>query len=341
MTPGVATTSRAVVFLQRLSVTLRSRRLKARWCAVFAAAALSSTALVGCSEADPDGSSESEEVAGAVLLRAGRLIDERSLPWTVTQSEFQDDSFVLQLELIEARVDASAGAQETFYYQPLQLYRDSVSPVWTRLDHVERLFLSFRDEEQTVIEIETGDMKRYIDGALTDEELLTTSRLSGLTAGAVPPDTAAAPVTTSAPATTVATTSTTARARQDVLALRWNSRRGDCRGEPEPEVEGTWQVSVSPEGEWSEVIYPADELRLRLRSKWGISPELNVTATVINPDNRRDVMNTTVSSDEWAEVSYPPDIYDMWGGDHTIIWQARDGRFIACHGFAVQESQGE
>jgi len=116
-----------------------------------------------------------------VRLRVARLIGDRHLPWEVTQSEFQGDSFVLQLRLRESLVDTRSNPQDLFYYQPLQLYRDSVKPVWHRFAGTRTFILSFRDEDQTVIEMTYADLSRYIEGELTDEEMLATSKLTALT----------------------------------------------------------------------------------------------------------------------------------------------------------------
>ncbi len=128
-------------------------------------------------------------------------------------------------------------------------------------------------------------------------------------------------------------------------SLRFNPQQDDCTGAPKrPEIDREWQVSAGAFRGGIEV-WPADRMSLGLRNKFGWMEEsqlnIPIVVAVTNPQGRRDVMNTFLQMDQWAEVTYPSDSYDMWSGVHTVVWTDSDGRFLACHGFVVEELPGE
>lgn len=131
---------------------------------------------------------------------------------------------------------------------------------------------------------------------------------------------------------------------------RWSSLRFDaeaytCPDSPDgPEIDREWQVSMAPSQGGPE-IWPADRMSIGLRNKYGWEQEANleipIVVAVTNPEGRRDVLNTFLQGDQWADVAYPADEYDMWSGTHTVVWTDTDGRYLACFGFVVEDIHGE
>jgi hypothetical protein len=132
--------------------------------------------------------------------------------------------------------------------------------------------------------------------------------------------------------------------------MRYDPASDRCRPDRSEDIDRTWQYSIAPAEASSfrdpTIVYPADRMRLALRNKDAAfdesqALELPIRVTVINPQGRTDSLSTFLQGDQFAEVAYPADAYDMWSGVHTVIWTAEDGRFILCAGFRVEELQGE
>jgi hypothetical protein len=138
----------------------------------------------GCSTAGgasgSDSRSAQERLEEAVMLRFTRVIEAQHLPYVVTQSEFQDNWFVIQIDDPLKRANATSAVTELMMFGPLRMYRDAVTPLMGRMSDVDMFILSFRDGDQTVFEIEPDELRRYIDGELSDEEMATEVTITAL-----------------------------------------------------------------------------------------------------------------------------------------------------------------
>lgn len=120
----------------------------------------------------------SKEIAVSILERLARLIDRRDLPYRVTQAEFQ----TLPGQQL-GWIMTFAGASENVFPRGfadserktgpvLRLYRDAVAPDLGRMDGVAKFLLAFHDPEGIIIEIEPEELRRYVNGDLSDHEML-------------------------------------------------------------------------------------------------------------------------------------------------------------------------
>jgi hypothetical protein len=126
----------------------------------FIACALALVALVGCSRntgpaSARDDRTDQERLTTAIALRFDRLIADRNLPYKVLQAEFQEIKgdlwWIVQFEdPVAAGADAAMARNELpntmglIFFDPLQLYRDSLAPYRDRLGEVHIFILSFR-----------------------------------------------------------------------------------------------------------------------------------------------------------------------------------------------------
>jgi hypothetical protein len=104
-----------------------------------------------------------------------------------------------------------------------------------------------------------------------------------------------------------------------------------CFNQPEPAIEGDWQVGANP------LIVLGDSIELPLRNKWGESDETHqVRARVIAPDETESEAATVLIGAEDTILVYPNDFVATTEvrGTYTVIWEINGG-FVACDGFEV------
>lgn len=128
-------------------------------------------------------------LAHAIRDELEALIEERALPYEVTQAEFQ--RIGSEVEKIREKIGRPGGTwwivqfedplvtgiaselptEDLFLYKPLELFRDSLAPFWDELDFVSYFLISFRDADQTTFEVPPEALQAYIDGELSNEQM--------------------------------------------------------------------------------------------------------------------------------------------------------------------------
>lgn len=141
-------------------------------------------AVVACSDAS---NSTSTPDQGAVVADVRSRLTSLHTGFVITQVEFQpaaDSShrvFVIQiddpLEVVRSAEDALFG--------PLHMYRDAVGPLKPDMEslNVDSFILSYRDPQQTVIEITPEQLWRYRDGELDDAAFANVVKITANTGG--------------------------------------------------------------------------------------------------------------------------------------------------------------
>lgn len=125
------------------------------------------------------------ELSAKIRNRLESLIEKDELPYEVTQAEFQEAGpevqeanlpvgtwWVVQFEdPLETGRDSELSTDDLTLYKPLELYRDSLAPYFDQMDFVVSYILSFQDLRQTAFQIDSFDLRLYLDGDISTKQM--------------------------------------------------------------------------------------------------------------------------------------------------------------------------